>query len=102
MPAEPAFKEISRRKLAQLDSKIPKEWRLPNHWIPAGMYSPEESVTNTQYDAVNVMDIPRRCGLLSTKQLEITEKWDIKGLLGEMAAGRLSATEVCEAFCKVS
>ncbi|EEP82166.1 predicted protein [Uncinocarpus reesii 1704] len=100
MSTEPAFKEIARQKLAQLDSKIPKEWRLPVHWIPAGMHSPEESVTNTKYDAVNVMDIPRRCGLLSAKQLEITEGWDIKGLLGEVASGRLTVTEVCEAFCK--
>ncbi|EFW18828.1 hypothetical protein D8B26_005627 [Coccidioides posadasii str. Silveira] len=100
MSTEPAFKEISRQKLAQLDSKIPKEWRLPAKWIPAGMHSPEESVANTKYDAINVMDIPRQCGLLSTKQLEITEKWDVKGLLGEMASGRLTVTEVCEAFCK--
>lgn len=66
------------------------------------MLSPEESITNTsQYESVNVMDIPRRCGLLSTKQVEITEKWDVKELLGEMASGRLKAKEVCEAFCKV-
>ncbi|WEW54740.1 hypothetical protein PRK78_000165 [Emydomyces testavorans] len=100
MSAEPAFKDISRRKLAQLDSKIPKEWRLPAKWVPAGMYSPEESVTNTNYDAINVMDIPRECGLLSMRQLEITEKWDAKGLLEELTAGRMTATEVCEAFCK--
>ena len=102
MSAEPAYKAISRRKLAELDSKIPEEWRLPARWIPPGMLSPEESITNTsQYQSVNVLDIPRRCGLLSPRQLDITEKWDIKGLLEEMKSGRLTAKEVCESFCKV-
>ncbi|KAI1956252.1 hypothetical protein LOZ58_006516 [Ophidiomyces ophidiicola] len=100
MSVEPAFKAISRRKLAQLDSKIPQSWRLPAQWVPTGIYSVEESVTNTKYEAVNVMHVPRQCGLLSTKQLDITEKWDVKGLLAEMATGRLTAAEVCEAFCK--
>lgn len=98
---EPAYKSIVGKKQAQLDARIPAEWRLPAKWIPAGMLTPEESVTNTtQYEAVNVMDVPKQCGLLSTKQLEITEKWDVKGLLGELAGGRLTAVEVCEAFCK--
>jgi hypothetical protein len=97
---EPTYKAISRRKLAELDSKIPKEWRLPS--VPDGLLSAEESITNTaSYEAVNVMDIPRQCGLLSPKQLDITEKYDVKGLLDEIAAGRLSSKEVCEAFCKV-
>ncbi|KAL1952505.1 hypothetical protein VTO42DRAFT_5178 [Malbranchea cinnamomea] len=101
MSSEPAYKAISRRKLAELDSKIPREWRLPAHWIPTGMLSPEESVTNTsQYESVNVMDIPKLCGLLTTRQLEITEKWDVEGLLAEISSGRLKAKEVCEAFCK--
>lgn len=66
------------------------------------MLSPEESITNTsQYESVNVLDIPRRCGLLSPRQLDITEKWDINGLLEEMRSGRLTVKEVCESFCKV-
>lgn len=66
------------------------------------MLSPEESITNTsQYESVNVLDIPQRCGLLSSRQLDITEKWDVKGLLEEMRSGRLKAKEACEAFCKV-
>lgn len=102
MSAEPEFKEISRRKQAELDSRIPQGWRLQAQWVPPGMLSPEESITNTrQYESVNVMDIPGQCGLLSTKQIEITEKWDVKGLLAELAAARLSAGDVCEAFCKV-
>ncbi|KAK2813699.1 hypothetical protein FQN50_000097 [Emmonsiellopsis sp. PD_5] len=98
---EPAYKSVSRKKLAELDSRIPQAWRVPAQFIPAGILSVEDSVTITnQYEAVNVMDVPRKCGLLDRKQLEITDNWDIKGLLGEITSGRLSSREVCEAFCK--
>lgn len=101
--SEQAYKAIARQKQDQLASKIPAEWRLSAQWIPAGTLSFEDSITNTrQYDNTNLVDIPRQCGLLSTKQLEITEKWDVKGLLAEIAERRLPAKEVCEAFCKVS
>ncbi|KKZ60309.1 hypothetical protein EMCG_04952 [[Emmonsia] crescens] len=101
MAAEPPYKAIARKKLEQHESCIPKEWRLSDQWIPAGMLSVEESVmVINKYDAVNVMDVPRKCGLLNAKELEITEKWDIKGLLQQIAAGKLSSREVSEAFCK--
>lgn len=86
-----AYKEISRRKLAVLDAAIPSKWRLPTSLITA-------SASND----VDVMDVPRSCGLLDRRQLEITEKWDVEGLWGEMVAGRLPARDVCEAFCKAS
>ncbi|EEH50619.2 uncharacterized protein PADG_06698 [Paracoccidioides brasiliensis Pb18] len=101
MSAELAYKAIARKKLEQLHSRIPQEWQLSSQWIPAGMLSPEESVTVTnKYEAVNVMDVPRNCGLLKPKELQITERWDVKGLLHEIASGKLSAREVSEAFCK--
>lgn len=86
-----AYKEISRRKLAALHAAIPSAWRLPADLIKA-------SATND----VDIMDVPRSCGLLDRRQLEITEKWDVEGLWKEMAGARLLAKEVCEAFCKVS
>jgi amidase len=87
----PAYQEISRRKLVALDAGIPFAWRLPADLIAA-------SASND----VDVMDVPNSCGLLDRRQLEITEKWDVQGLWGEMVAGRLDAKEVIEAFCKVS
>jgi hypothetical protein len=86
-----AYQEISRRKLAALDAAIPSAWRLPADLIAA-----------SASDDVDVMDVPRSCGLLDRRQLEITENWDVEGLWREMVAGRLAAREVCEAFCKVS
>ncbi|KAF3481165.1 uncharacterized protein GIQ15_03924 [Arthroderma uncinatum] len=99
--AEPAYKEIARRKQAQLESDIPQSWRLPPQWIPAGTLSVEESITNTrEYDQSDITDIPRRCGLLTSRELEITESWDVKGTLAEIASGRLSSKDTCQAFCK--
>lgn len=95
------YPEIAERKQAQLWERIPQEWRLSPSLVPAGMHSPAESVANVQYDRVNVMDVPRSCGLLSARQIEITENWDIKGLLGQIHSQKLTAKEVIEAFCKV-
>jgi hypothetical protein len=97
-----AYATISQRKLAELDAKIPSEWRLSDSQIPPGMLSPAESITNVkQYGRVNVMDIPRTCGLLSARELEITENYDVRELLRAMADKRLTAEEVTTAFCKV-
>ncbi|KAH1448017.1 hypothetical protein KXX58_005953, partial [Aspergillus fumigatus] len=97
-----AYTTVSQRKLAELDAKIPAEWRLSASQIPLGMLSPAESITNVkQYGRVNVMDIPRTCGLLSARELQITEDYDVRGLLRAMADNHLTAEEVTTAFCKV-
>ncbi|KAF7184801.1 hypothetical protein CNMCM7691_006604 [Aspergillus felis] len=96
-----AYADFSKSKLAELDAKIPSEWRLSESQIPPGMLSPAESITNfKEYGRVNVMDIPRTCGLLSERELEITEQYDVRELLRAMADKRLTAEEVTVAFCK--
>jgi hypothetical protein len=95
------YSAIAQRKQAQLWERIPQGWRLSPSQIPPGMHSPAESVNNVQYDRVNVLEIPRSCGLLSAKELEITESWDVKGLLGQIHSQKLTSKEVIEAFCKV-
>ncbi|GAD99545.1 general amidase [Paecilomyces variotii No. 5] len=99
--SEPAYLSIARQKQDQLNTLIPPEWRLPAHLIPSGMLSAADSVTKTrEYGRINVVDVPRTCGLLTSKEIEITEKWDAKGLLQEAARGRLSAEEITTAFSK--
>ncbi|KAJ9322903.1 hypothetical protein DTO027B5_2945 [Paecilomyces variotii] len=99
--SEQPYLSIARRKQDQLDACIPPEWRLPAHLIPQSMLSPADSITRArEYGRVTVIGVPRTCGLLTSKEIEITEKWDAKGLLEEAARGRLSAEEVATAFCK--
>ncbi|KAH8836087.1 amidase signature domain-containing protein [Flagelloscypha sp. PMI_526] len=72
------------KKQAQTDA-LPKEWLLPQ--LPPK-------------DQLNVMDIPRSCGLLNEKELQITETSDVKTILQFLAKGTWSSLEVTTAFLK--
>jgi hypothetical protein len=70
--------DCQRKKAAQI-GLIPKEWRLAQ--LPP----------DSQLD---VTDVPRTCGLLSPKELEITELDDVDELLAKLVKGEWSAFEV--------
>lgn len=103
--AQPAYISISARKWKQLNTLIPSEWRLPDQYLSRGMtLSPIDSVHKLdifENDIGAILDIPSKCGILSTEEVEITEKWDVRGLLNEIAEKRLSSEKVVLAFCKV-
>jgi hypothetical protein len=103
---EPAYIAISTRKWEQVTDLIPTEWRLDDKYIPRGMrLSPLESVHQLhefeEEYPTNLLDIPRLCGVLSAREVTITEGYDVKGLMIEIAEKKLSAEEVTLAFCKV-
>nr|GAT60173.1 general amidase [Mycena chlorophos] len=75
--------KCAKRKQSQLDS-IPKEWIIE---LP-----PKERL--------NVIDIPRECGLLSALELEITETTDVQTLLDKLRLGEWSSVQVTTAFYK--
>lgn len=82
----PDWKDIcSVRKNAQLAS-IPREWIIA---------LPPETETN-------VMNIPRNCGLLTTRELQITETTDVAILLNKLRSSEWSSLEVTTAFYKRS
>ncbi|PYI32636.1 putative general amidase [Aspergillus indologenus CBS 114.80] len=98
-----SYKDISHRKQLRLEAQIPHQWRLEASQIPPGLLSPADSITNTsQYEAINVMDIPRTCGLLTPDELHITEQYDVRSLLDAIRERKLTAKEVVHAFCKRS
>ncbi|KAF8864358.1 amidase [Acephala macrosclerotiorum] len=74
----------------QTTAKIPSSWLLPSS------ITSKISETSSQ----NVLDIPRTCGILSEKEIEITEKYDAVTLTGLLAKGSLSSVEVTTAFSK--
>jgi hypothetical protein len=80
------WQSISKRKKKQQASRIPKEWLLP---------------ANTASNSNNVLDIPRKCGLLSEKELNITEAYDATDLVQKLGRGELKSVDVVTAFCKV-
>ena len=82
------WEHLVQQKQADALAKIPVAWRLPPE------YTNISETANT-----NVLDVPRRCGILSPRQLEITEVEDATALLGKIHRQELSAYEVTEAFC---
>lgn len=71
------------RKKKQLDS-IPPQWLIK---------LPPDS-------QLNVMDVPAQCGLLSARELEITETVDVDVILAKLASTEWSSVEVTTAFLK--
>ncbi len=73
----------SERKAKQLEL-IPKEWVID---LPP-------------VDQRNVLDVPRTCGLLTPRELEITDTTDVDVLLNRLATGVWTSVEVTSAFYK--
>lgn len=71
-----------------LDNSIPKQWLAPADKLPL----PTQK---------NVIDFPGQSGLLSGRELTITEM-SATELVGEMGRGKLKAEEVVVAFLKRS
>ncbi|KIW74080.1 hypothetical protein Z517_12490 [Fonsecaea pedrosoi CBS 271.37] len=84
------WSDLVAKKRAAEAKAIPAEWRLAPSIL--------ESV-NADSD-ISVLEVPATCGLLTPKELEITEKYDAVDLIAKMAAKELSAVEVTQAFCK--
>jgi amidase len=83
------WQSISKRKKDEQSSRIPKEWLLRDAFKPTS-------------DVINVLDVPRKCGLLSQKELDITEARDATDLVEKLARGELKSVDVTTAFCKVN
>jgi amidase len=81
------WQEMCTEKRKRQYESIPTEWRLPQDVIA----HPFEG---------NVMDIPKKTGLLSEKEFQITETTDVGVLLQKLADGTLSSVEVTTAFYK--
>ncbi|KAJ7096961.1 general amidase [Mycena epipterygia] len=73
----------ARRKRAQNDL-IPQDWII-------------EPPSKTP---LNVMDVPRQCGLLNTLELEITETVDVQVILEKLRLAEWSSVQVTTAFYK--
>lgn len=84
------WKELVDAKRKSNLEKIPKEWRLPEHLLQKVHGNPN----------ANVLDIPTTCGILTQKEIDITEVPDATTLLQKLANGDLRAYEVTLAFCK--
>lgn len=69
-----------------LNNSIPKQWLAPADSLPPATEK-------------NVIDFPRKSGLLSERELSITDL-SATQLVAEMGAGKLKAEEVVVSFLK--
>lgn len=87
----PSWESISAAKIAARDALIPAAWKL----------SPKLALTVEEGGPTSVLDIPAQSGILSERELALTEM-DAQALVDGLAKGELKSVEVTEAFCKRS
>ncbi|KAK8849532.1 hypothetical protein IAR55_004866 [Kwoniella newhampshirensis] len=80
-PSKPTWDQVAAAKVAARDALIPQEWKIP------------------PTDAINVIDVPKTCGVLSPAEVEITET-EGPVLVEKMLKGELKSYDVTLAFCK--
>ncbi|KAK6540091.1 hypothetical protein TWF694_008921 [Orbilia ellipsospora] len=85
MASQPAYLDIAKRKQAEQQSRIPKAWKLQS--------LPDDNVADVRY-------IAKECGILSTREIEITETYDAVELAEKIRKRIYSCHEVALAFCK--
>ena len=82
----PKWQLVSSQKKDEQYARIPHEWRLAS--------LPLSHVTN-------YIDIPRKCGILTSEEIRITEEYDATALAEAIRSRKLKCVDVTRAFCKV-
>jgi hypothetical protein len=81
------WQDLVAKKRRECSQKIPREWILSAEQLSAPPHLLE-------------YDLPRRCGLLSDYELDLTENFTAKQLLAKLGSGNVSSLDVTRAFCK--
>lgn len=87
MASQPSWQDLVAEKRRECAQKIPREWTLSAEQL---------SVPPRLLE----YDLPRRCGLLSELELDLTENFTAEQLLVKLASGNVRSLDVTTAFCK--
>jgi amidase len=82
-------------KQQQCRDAIPREWQVPPEVLKL-LDLPLDKKPNRLID----LDVVRKTGILSDRELAITEKYTVRELLAELASGHVTSVEVTTAFSK--
>lgn len=93
---QPGWQARAGEKQKRVQALIPDAWKIPAETTQQLLKYPLEKSKNNLIE----LDLPRRSGILSTKELRITEGYDVGRLLKALSSGELTALEVTVAFCK--
>lgn len=88
--AIPEWKRKAEKKRTEVASKIPQQWLLPYHILDNIAYGTTD----------NVLDVPRKSGILTNAELSLTEDFDATDLVSKLASGEITSSELTLAFCK--
>ncbi|KAF7555720.1 hypothetical protein G7Z17_g1952 [Cylindrodendrum hubeiense] len=88
--------KVAEKRASRLKA-LPEEWSLPKSLLKS---LPELSdLSRTKVNLIS-LNIPRRSGILTERELEITESFNLSTLLEGLASGKLTSYEVTVAFSK--
>ncbi|PWZ03513.1 amidase [Testicularia cyperi] len=82
-----AWQEVVEAKRARREALIPAEYKVSAEHLPP-------------VDTRSVIDFAPKTGIMSSREVEITDTDDVKLLLQRLASGEYKAAEVLEAFIK--
>jgi hypothetical protein len=88
------WKDAVALKQAQLSAAFPKEWQLP----ASVLRSTDLSLTSTT--DLTKTNIVQKCNIMTDRELAITEDYNARQLLTNMASCEMTALEVTVAFSK--
>ena len=84
MSSEQKWRQLVADKRERQRKAIPEDWLI---------VAPPEA-------QLNVIDVPKQCGLLSAHELEITETDDVSIVLEKLASGEWTSLVVTTAYYK--
>ncbi|KAJ5142820.1 uncharacterized protein N7515_001607 [Penicillium bovifimosum] len=84
------WQDLVAAKQQECKQKIPHEWQLSAEQLALAQKTPR----------LLEADIPRRSGILSDLELDITENYTASQLLDKLASGQISSLAITTAFCK--
>ncbi|KAJ5824141.1 Amidase [Penicillium robsamsonii] len=84
------WQDLVAAKRHECEQKIPQKWVLSAENVALAQESPR----------LLDIELPRRCGLLSDVELDLTENYTASQLLAKLGSGQTSSLAVTTAFCK--
>lgn len=90
-----SWEERVSKKQEACANKIPKAWKIPGDYLDH-FQTPLSDHKNNLIEAHAI----RKSGILSDREIEITEKYHVASLLAALTDGNMTATEVALAYCK--
>lgn len=92
---QPSWEVVAKEHATKQLNNIPAEWRLAQDKLDqlSGVGTADEG-------RLVQLQAAKKSGLLSDRELDITENHTAQDLLPKLAAGQLTSVEVTVAFCK--